>query len=124
MIYFYKDTYTEHLNRMQIMNNKSRSSLPFKLQPFRGIIIITKSFLIEGLLWHGSVASLKTRNVNDAFDIPLPPDVTRISFSNSMYHLVAGKYNKLETLFIVRETFSFYANANDSTHDFHVKGWN
>lgn len=41
----------EHLNCMQIMNSKSRStSVPFKLQPFRGIIIITKSLLIEGLL--------------------------------------------------------------------------
>jgi len=62
----------EHLNRMQIMNSKNRStSVPLKLQPFRGIIIITKSLLIEGLLWHGSVASLKTRNGDDdAFGIP------------------------------------------------------
>jgi len=49
-LYTYAHT-AEHLNRMQIMNSKGHStSVPFKLQPLRGIIIITKSFLIEGLL--------------------------------------------------------------------------
>lgn len=77
----YTETLKSYANREY--NKSCRCYLPFKLQPFRGIIIIIKSLLIEGLLWHGSVASLKTRNVNDAFDI-IPPllNVTWILFSN------------------------------------------